>query len=98
VIIPSGQDGPAYANLTGGNDALQAEVRVAVNLSRFKPECKGRKIEIVYVFTLQDPPTDTVIPPAVRFVPPNRFELTFRRVKPNPEPPAPVKLPPSPQK
>jgi hypothetical protein len=68
--------------LTGGNRGLQGEVRVAMNLSRFAGKCQGRSVEFVFAFTLEDPPTDSIIPPGVRFVPPNRFELIFRRVKP----------------
>lgn len=68
--------------LTGGNPGLRGEARVAMNLSRFAAKCQGRSLEFVFAFTLEDPPTDSIIPPGVRFVPPNRFELIFRRVKP----------------
>jgi hypothetical protein len=68
--------------LTGDNNILKGEVRVAVNLSHFAPKCSGREFRVVFAFTLEDPPTDSIIPPAVKFVPPNRFELTFRRLKP----------------
>ena len=69
--------------LTGGNPGLQGEVRVAMNLSQFAARCHDRTVECVFGFTLEDPPTDSIIPPGVRFVPPNRFELVFRRVKPS---------------
>ena len=44
--------------------------------------CEDRTIEFVFAFKLEDPPTDHIVPAAVRFVPPNRFELVFRRIKP----------------
>jgi hypothetical protein len=68
--------------LDGGNRALQGEVRVAMNLSQFATKCHDRTIDFVFAFTLEGPPTDSIIPPGVRFVPPNRFELVFRKVKP----------------
>jgi hypothetical protein len=74
---------PAEVKLTGGNGALQGEVRVALSLSTFAEDCEGRDIKLVYAFELQDPATDSIVPPAVRFVWPNRFEFVFRRVKPS---------------
>jgi hypothetical protein len=82
----------AKLKLTGGNMALQSEVRVAMNLSRFAAECQGQAIEFVFTFKLEDPATSTIVPPAVHFVPPNRFILTFRRVRQNIET-APTKVP-----
>ncbi len=70
-------------DLFGDNKALRAEVEVAINLSKFDARCGGRVVEFIFAFTLEDPPTDNIVPPAVRFSPPNRFELTFRKVKPN---------------
>jgi hypothetical protein len=75
--------------LRGGNPGLRGEVRVAIELSKFAARCKGRQLKFIFAFTLEDPPTDSILPPAVRFVPPNRFELTFRRVKPNYDPGSP---------
>ena len=72
--------------LEGGNRGLRGEVRVAMNLSQFAAKCRDRTIDFVFAFTLEDPPTDSIIPPGVRFVPPNRFELVFREVKPNYDP------------
>jgi hypothetical protein len=70
--------------MNGGDPSLQGEVQAAVSVSRFKTRCAGRKVKFVFVFTLiEENPSDNVIPPFVRFVPPNRFELTFHRVKPN---------------
>jgi hypothetical protein len=90
AIIRVAEGGAVSAlELAGGNDILQAEVRVAVKLSTFDRKCQGRSVQIIYAFTLEDPATDSIIPPAVRFIPPNRFELTFRKVKPNIEPPPP---------
>ena len=54
-----------------------------MNLSQFAARCEDRTIEFVFAFKLEDPPTDHIVPPAVRFVPPNRFELIFRRIKPD---------------
>ncbi len=66
------------------HDELGGEVRVALDGSRFAERCVGRHLTFVFSFTLQDdPPTDSILPPTVRFLPPNRFELVFRRVKPN---------------
>lgn len=72
--------------LTGGNPGLQGEVRVAMNLSQFAAKCHGQTVKVVFGFILEDPPIDHIIPPGVRFVPPNRFELVFRRVKPSYDP------------
>ena len=68
--------------LVGDNKILNAEVRVAMNLSQFTAKCSGRQFGLVFEFVLEDPPTNTLIPPAVRFLPPDRFALTFRRLKP----------------
>ena len=68
--------------LRGGNRGLQGEVRVAMNLSQFAARCEDRTIKFVFAFKLEDPPTYNLIPPGVRFVPPNRFELIFRRLRP----------------
>jgi hypothetical protein len=81
----------AKLDLLGDNSLLNGEVRVAMNLSNFAVRCKGRTLEFVFAFTLQEPPLDSITPPGVRFVPPNRFELVFRPVKANIEPPAPKK-------
>lgn len=80
-------------NVTGGNPALQGEARVAMNLSRFATACSGRTLEFKFTFKLENPPTDHIIPPGVRFLPPNHFELIFRRLKPilDPASPPPVK-------
>jgi len=64
----------------------KSEVRVALELSQFDTTCRGRVIAIVFDFTIEDPPTDSIVPPGVKFVPPNRFELVFRRVKANFDP------------
>lgn len=76
----------AALKLTGNDEFLKGEVGVSLSGSRFTPKCRHRSVEVIYSFTLEDPATDLIIPPAVRFVPPNRFELTFRRVKPNVDP------------
>jgi len=78
----------AKLDLDGKNPVLNAEVRVAMNMSAFVARCEDRTIAILFSFTLKDPMTDYILPPAVRFVPPNRFELTFSRVKPITEMPA----------
>jgi hypothetical protein len=80
--------------LAGESVALKAEVNVAMQLSHFAPRCSGRTISVVFAFTLEDPPSDSIIPPIARFRPPNRFELTFRRVKPNIDPGSPPPPPP----
>jgi hypothetical protein len=72
--------------LEGGNPGLRGEVRVAMNLSRFATKCRDRTMEFVFAFTLEGPPNDSILPPGVRFVPPNRFELVFRQIKPNYDP------------
>ena len=88
--IRIGKDGGiTQLKLLGGNPGLQAEVRVAMTLSRLNKICKNSVIDLVFAFSLEDPPTDYITAPAVRFVPPNRFELTFRRVRPNVELPVP---------
>lgn len=68
--------------LSGANPLLQGEVRVGLNQSRFSEKCSGKQVELLFQFTLEGSPTDTLRPPAVRFLPPNRFELVFRRLKP----------------
>src|SRR5882724_993393 len=68
----------AALQLTGSDEFLKADVSVSLNLSRFTTRCGNRNVEVIYSFTLEDPATDWIIPPAVRFAPPNRFELTFR--------------------
>jgi len=79
-------------DLRGGEPALQGEVQVAIGLSEFSDRCAGQTVELVFAFTLENPPTSSIIPPGVRFLPPNRFELIFRRRRPNieeaPPPPA----------
>lgn len=79
----------ADLEIHGGDLALQSEVRIAMQLSKFAARCKGRKVRFIFSFTLQDPPTDSILPPEVHFLPPNRFELTFRRRKPNLDPAGP---------
>jgi hypothetical protein len=92
VAVEVGKDGqPEKWGLMGDNQILKGEAQVAVSLSRFLPACEGRMVKIVFAFTLEDPPSDSILPPAVRFIPPNRFELTFRRVKPNLDPASPGK-------
>jgi hypothetical protein len=84
ALVQIGKNGQVgKVDLTGPNRILQAEVQVAMSLSEFESGCEGESLEFIFIFTLQDPPTDNILPPAVRFVPPNKFELTFRRVKPN---------------
>jgi len=79
----------ADLQLSSDNHYLAGEVHVAIELSKFAARCSGRVLELVFSFTLEDPPTDGIIPPAVRFLPPNRFELIFRRVRPNHQAPPP---------
>src|SRR5689334_14616059 len=60
ALVRVGGEGHSSAlELTGVDDLLKGEVRVALNLSRFAPECRGRSVQIVYAFTLEDPPTDS---------------------------------------
>lgn len=83
AVARIGADGKlSDLRLDGGNRGLRGEVRVAMNLSKFAAKCLDRTMDFVFAFTLEDPPTDSIIPPGVRFVPPNRFELVFRKVKP----------------
>ena len=84
--------GGALSNVefTSDEPILEREVQVALNLSQFRKRCAGQRFEIVFSFELQDPPTDSILPPNVRFRPPNRFELVFRRVKPNFDPGSPT--------
>lgn len=70
-------------HLTGRDPDLQAEVRAVMSLSKFDSRCVGQSLKFVFAFTVEDPATDNIIPPRVQFMPPNRFQLTFRRVKPN---------------
>jgi hypothetical protein len=92
-----GKDGKlSNLRMDGGNRGLRGEVRVAMNLSKFAAKCRDRTIDFVFAFTLEDPPTDSIIPPGVSFVPPNRFELVFRKVKPSLDI-APPREPPSPK-
>jgi hypothetical protein len=79
----------ADLRLSGGNQLLQGEVRVAIQLSTFAAQCKGRVLKFLFSFTLQEPATDSILPPAVQYLPPNRFELTFRRRKPTYDPGSP---------
>ncbi len=82
AVVRIGKEGQVdKLDLTGANRGLQAEVRVAMNLSKFDARCGGQSLDFIFAFTLEDPPTDNILAPGVRFVPPNRFELTFRRVK-----------------
>jgi hypothetical protein len=93
AVVHIGEAGhPSKVDLMGGNKGLQGDVQVAMKLSDFAPDCEGRTLEFVFAFTLEGPPTHTRIPPGVTFKPPNRFDLVFRRLKPNiehPPPPAP---------
>jgi hypothetical protein len=73
----------ASLDLDGGTLALRAEVEVAMSLSEFSGKCQGRAVGFVFHFTLEGPAMDYIVPPGVRFLPPNRFELIFRRVKPS---------------
>lgn len=73
-------------NFASDSPTLEGEVRVALNLSRFSQHCAGRSVDFVFSFTLEDPPTDYILPPSTRFVPPNRFEFIFRRVKASVDP------------
>ena len=83
AVIQIGTDGRlSHLELIGGNRLLRGEVRVAMNLSKFAAGCDGRTIEFVFAFTIASPPADSIRPPGVRFLPPNRFELVFQRVKP----------------
>jgi hypothetical protein len=68
-------------NLFGGNAALQNDVRAAMRLSLFAGRCKNQDT-FIFAFTFLDPPTGSILPPSVAFLPPNWFELTFRRRKP----------------
>lgn len=77
--------------LAGDSPILEGEVRVALDNSSFTSRCAGRTLEFVFAFTLEDPPTDSILPPAARFLPPNRFEFVFRRVKPNLDSASPIK-------
>lgn len=94
AVVHIGEEGhPSKVVLKGGNRGLQGEVRVAMKLSSFAPECRGRVMEFIFGFVLEDPPTDYLVPPAVSFKPPNRFDFIFRRVKPNLDPGSPPPAP-----
>lgn len=77
---------PDKVDLSGSDNLLTNEVRVAINLSRFSNHCAGRTLVLVFAFNLEEPAVDTVMPPAVRFKPPNRFEIDVRRVNGNIDP------------
>lgn len=68
--------------LVGGDLGLKTEVEVALRESKFSDRCTGKDIKLIFEFRLQDPPTENITPPVVRFLPPNRFLLIFRRVAP----------------
>jgi hypothetical protein len=96
AVVYIGEGGrPSKVELTGGNRWLEGEVRVAMLASVFASRCQGRTLKFIFGFTIEDPPADELIPPGVRFVPPNRFDLVFRRLRPNREPPAPSRPPPA---
>jgi hypothetical protein len=73
----------------GDNRLLKAEVDVAMQLSQFAARCYNKKLTFEFRFTLEDPEGDNLLPPSVVFVPPNRFDLIFRKLAPIIEPPAP---------
>jgi hypothetical protein len=84
ATVTIGPKGDAvHLDTDGGDNFLKAEVMVAVEQSQFRTQCAGKKVVFDFDFTIvEEYPTDDVAPPLVRFVPPNRFELAFRRVKP----------------
>ena len=94
VIHIAENDQPATVELSGGNPGLRGEVQVAMDLSHFKDSCPGRTVRIVFAFTLEDPAVDAILPPLVRFIPPNRFELTFQKRKPSLDPASPPRKTP----
>ena len=63
----------ARLDLDGENPVLNAEVRVAMSLSQFAERCENRTLILMFAFTLKDPMTDYIAPPAVSYIPPNRF-------------------------
>src|SRR6266540_3045349 len=74
VAVEIGKNGKPQIRLTGDNQLLKSEVNVAMALSRFAVRCEGRIVRLSFKFVLHDPPADNLMPPAVRFLPPNRFE------------------------
>jgi hypothetical protein len=68
-------------SVSGGSPALQSDVRASMALSHFTGRCKDPE-EYIFAFSFLDPQTDSLLPPSVSFLPPNRFEMTFRRRKP----------------
>ena len=84
VTVQVGIDGKAaQIDMLGESAALKGEVQVAMTLSTFLPKCAGKKLELVFAFKLEDPPSESILPPGVRYMPPNRFELIVRKVKAN---------------
>jgi outer membrane biosynthesis protein TonB len=82
AAIEISNDGRATSvRLTSDNPLLKSEVQVAIQQSRFDPSCSGKTMEFIFAFTLEGAPADSLIPPGVRFIPPNRFEFVFRRLK-----------------
>src|ERR1700682_6109828 len=58
AIAHIGKDGQlSRLELNGGGPRLQAEVRVAMGLSRFTAQCNDRTVEFVFAFTLEGPAT-----------------------------------------
>lgn len=82
LITVADSGGLKRLDMNGGDHALEGEVMMAMKASRFKPRCAGQMLSFVFDFTiLEENPSDHVFPPMIKVVPPNRFELTFRRVK-----------------
>ena len=68
AAVRIGKDGQINKlDLTGANRVLQAEVRVAMNLSKFAVQCEGKSLDFIFAFTLEDPATDHTIPPGRTF-------------------------------
>jgi hypothetical protein len=62
--------------------AFTTSLNDSVRASRFKPECSGQTVTLVYGFRLADreDPSVVFLGERVRFTPPNRFEI--RAVRP----------------
>jgi len=86
VMVTIGEGGRVKeAVLRGGDKILQAEVKAALELSEFRTDCASKTEEITFSFKLIDPPVSAMLPPAVRFIPPNTFEIVYRRIRPRVE-------------
>jgi len=91
ATVAVGENGrPKAIRVSGPDPRLELEVKMYLELSKYRPSCAGSDIEVLFSYKREGSPSHDIFPAVVTFRPPNHFTLTSRPILPSLDPGRPL--------